>query len=208
MTSASTNPNANAGAILIRPLAGADVPAAAGLLRRGAEAFILHESAPQDAADFLAQHGEDGIRAALAAGMVYHAALVDGQLAGFIGIRERSHVYHLFVDERWQRRGIARRLWECARAAALAPGHLGAFTVNSSNHAVPLYEALGFVRSAPMQVARVRYNPMRLDAALTRAVGGVAEAGAVVPDASLAGAPLPHARAGLAASAAALVDPA
>jgi hypothetical protein len=27
---------------------------------------------------------------------------------------------------------------------------------------VPFYEALGFVRSAPMQVARVLYNPMRL----------------------------------------------
>ena len=40
------------------------------------------------------------------------------------------------------------------------------FTVNASNHAVPFYEALGFVRTAPMQVARVPYNPMRVDVVL------------------------------------------
>jgi hypothetical protein len=39
---------------------------------------------------------------------------------------------------------------------------VGAFTVNASNHAVPFYEALGFVRTAPVQVAQVLYNPMRL----------------------------------------------
>jgi hypothetical protein len=37
------------------------------------------------------------------------------------------------------------------------------FTVNASNHALPFYESLGFVRTAPMQVAAVPYNPMRLD---------------------------------------------
>jgi hypothetical protein len=40
--------------------------------------------------------------------------------------------------------------------------HSGVFTVNASNYAVPLYEALGFERTAPMQVSVVRYNPMRL----------------------------------------------
>jgi hypothetical protein len=38
----------------------------------------------------------------------------------------------------------------------------GEFTVNASNYAVALYEALGFERTAPMQVGIVRYNPMRL----------------------------------------------
>lgn len=199
--------------MLIRPIAPADIPPAAGLLRRVAEEFILHESAPADAAHFLSEQGEDGLRGFIAAGMVYHVAVVDGELAGFIGMRERSHVFHLFVDKRWQRRGIARRLWECARAAALAPGHPGVFTVNSSNHAVPLYESLGFVRSAPMQVARVRYNPMRLDPALVRTAADAAMSDAFVPDASMHDASMHDAsihdaRAGLDAPAAALVDPA
>jgi GNAT superfamily N-acetyltransferase len=89
-------------------------------------------------------------------------AEVDGELAGFIAIRERSHVYSLYVDKRWQRRGIARRLWETARDAALGTGHPGAFTVKASNYAMPFYASLGFVPTGPMQVGIVRYNPMRL----------------------------------------------
>lgn len=149
--------------MLIRALDAADIPAAAALLCRAAEEFVLHESTPQDAAAFLAEQGEAGLRSRVQAGYVYHVALVDGDLAGFVGVRGRSHVYSLYVDKRYHRRGIARRLWETARAAALdgAPDHPGVFTVNASNYAVPSYEALGFERTAPMQVAIVRYNPMR-----------------------------------------------
>lgn len=140
------------------------VPEAAALLRRAALDSILHECTPEDAAAFLAKHDETGLRGFIAAGYVYHAALVDAELAGFIGVRERSHVFHLFVDSRWQRRGIARRLWECGRDAALGPGHPGLFTVNASNFAVPFYAGLGFERTAPMQVDRgsLPYNPMAL----------------------------------------------
>ncbi|MGJ7918811.1 GNAT family N-acetyltransferase [Massilia sp. LXY-6] len=146
----------------IRSLVAADIPAAAALLRRAAEAFILHESTPADGAVFLTEQGEDGIRGFLDKGYVYHVAEVDGTLAGFIAVRERSHVYSLYVDSRFHRRGIARRLWETASRAAFGPGHPGAFTVNASNHAVPFYASLGFVPTAPTQVGIVRYNPMRL----------------------------------------------
>jgi GNAT superfamily N-acetyltransferase len=153
----------------IRLLEPADIPAAAGLLRRAAEACFLHESTPEDAAGFLAQHDAAGLRRNLDAGFVYHAAIVDGVLAGFIGVRGGTHVFHLFVDAAYQRRGIARALWEAGRAAALVPGHAGVFTVNSSNFAVPFYESLGFERTAPMQVDKVRYNPMRLSMPLVGA---------------------------------------
>ncbi|SDD13468.1 Ribosomal protein S18 acetylase RimI [Massilia sp. PDC64] len=153
----------------IRLLEPADIPAAAALLRRSAEAFFLHESAPEDATDFLAQHDAAGLRRNLDAGFVYHAAIVDGALAGFIGVRGGTHVFHLFVDAAFQRRGIARALWDVARAAALMPGHPGFFTVNASNFAVPFYESLGFERTAPMQVDKVRYNPMRLSVPLVGA---------------------------------------
>lgn len=148
--------------MLIRPLAPDDIPAAAALLRRAAEEFILHESTPAGGAVFLAEQGEEGMRSFLAKGYVYHVAEVDGTLAGFIAIRERSHLYSLYVDSRFHRRGVAHRLWETAKQAALGPGHPGAFTVNSSNHALPFYASLGFVPTAPTQVGIVRYNPMRL----------------------------------------------
>jgi ribosomal protein S18 acetylase RimI-like enzyme len=148
--------------MLIRSLAPDDIAAAAALLQRAAGEFILHESTPADRAVFLAEQGEQGIRGFLAKGHVYHVAEIDGTLAGFIALRERSHVYSLYVDSRFHRRGIARRLWETARRAAIGPGHPGVFTVNASNHALPFYASLGFVPTAPTQVGIVRYNPMRL----------------------------------------------
>jgi GNAT superfamily N-acetyltransferase len=153
----------------IRLLEPTDIPAAAALLRRAAETFFLHESAPEDAADFLAQHDAAGLRRNLDAGFVYHVAIVDGVLAGFVGVRGGTHVFHLFVDAAFQRRGIARALWDAARTAAFMPGHPGFFTVNSSNFAVPFYASLGFERTAPMQVDKVRYNPMRLSVPLVGA---------------------------------------
>jgi ribosomal protein S18 acetylase RimI-like enzyme len=148
--------------MLIRSLVPADIPAAAALLRRAAEEFILHESTPEDGATFLAAQGEEGIRGFLDQGFVYHVAEVEGALAGFIAIRERSHLYSLYVDKAFHRRGIARRLWDTARAAAIGPQHPGAFTVNASNHALPFYASLGFVPTAPMQAGVLPYNPMRL----------------------------------------------
>lgn len=155
--------------MLIRPLLDADVPAAAALLRASALAFVLRDSTHGDAAAFLARHDAEGLRGRLADGYAYHAAVLDdGRLAGFIGVRAGSHVYHLFVDAALQRRGVARGLWTAGRDAALAaagPAHPGIFTVNASNYAVPFYESIGFVRTGPTQVDQVHYNPMRLDPA-------------------------------------------
>jgi ribosomal protein S18 acetylase RimI-like enzyme len=151
--------------MLIRPLAAPDIPAVAALLRDLAREFIVHESSPEGASTFLAENGETGVRGFLARGHVYHVAVIEGQLAGFVAIRDRSHLFHLFVAKRWHRRGVARALWEAARDAAVAAGGDGSFTVNSSNFAVPLYEALGFVRVGPTQCAKgLYYNPMRLGA--------------------------------------------
>lgn len=151
----------------IRPLADTDiptlVPAIAALLRELALEFIVHESTPEGAATFLAENDQLGVRTYLAHGHVYHVALDGAELAGFVAIRDNSHLFHLFVGKRWQGRGLARRLWNVARAAAIARGGDGNFTVNSSNYAVPAYQAFGFVRVAPTQCVKGLYfNPMRL----------------------------------------------
>lgn len=149
--------------MLIRPLEDRDIAELARLLRVLAEEFIVHESTPEGAATFLRENDEGAIRAHIERGMVYHVARAGAELAGFIAMRERSHLFHLFVDRRWQRQGVARKLWTAAQARSLAGGPLAAFTVNSSNHAVPVYEAFGFVRTAPMQCLKGLYfNPMAL----------------------------------------------
>lgn len=151
----------------IRPLLATDIPvlapAIAALLRELAREFIVHEATPEGAATFLAENDEISVVKYLALGHVYHVALDEGRLAGFIAIRDNSHLFHLFVGRRWQRRGVARKLWNVARAAAIARGGNGNFTVNASNVGVPTYEAFGFVRVGPTQYVKGLYfNPMRL----------------------------------------------
>ena len=151
------------GNMQIMPIGDADIPAVARLLKELAKQFIVHESTPEGAATFLRENDETGLRGFIASGHVYHVAIVDGELAGFIAVRERKHLFHMFVGAKWQRRGIAGQLWAVARRSAMDAGGEGDFTVNSSNFAVPVYEAMGFVRTAPMQCVKGLYfNPMAL----------------------------------------------
>src|SRR5262245_50301752 len=73
----------------------------------------------------------------------YVLAYSDSRLAGFIAIRDGSHLFHLFVERSYQRQGIARRLWERALEELCAPSSNGTLTVNSSLFAVPVYQAFG-----------------------------------------------------------------
>ena len=132
-------------------------------MRSLSDEFIVHESADEAAAAFARENDADGIRSFVRAGMAYYVAEIAGQLAGFIAMRENKHVFHMFVDKRFHRQGIARALWVLARAHALEAGNPGVFTVNSSNYAVPVYEALGFTRTAVTQYLNgIYYNPMQL----------------------------------------------
>ena len=92
----------------------------------------------------------------------YLVAYSDCQLAGFIAIRDSSHLFHLFVERLYQRQGIARRLWDRALRELCVAGSNGAFTVNSSHSAVPVYEAFGFVPAGRIQsVHGISFLPMR-----------------------------------------------
>jgi GNAT superfamily N-acetyltransferase len=155
--------------MLIRPMEEADIPAAARLFRELALEFIVHDSSVEDASTFVRENDEEGIRGYVARGHVYHVAVEDGELVGFIAVRDGSHLFHLFVAKRWHGRGVARRLWDVAREAALAAGNQGAFTVNSSRYAQPVYASFGFVPTAPMQCVRgLRFVPMQLTLQDTR----------------------------------------
>jgi ribosomal protein S18 acetylase RimI-like enzyme len=147
----------------IRAIEAADINAVASLFRALAIEFIVHESPPEAACTFLRENDAEAIRAYIDKGYVYHVAVSGGEIAGFVAVRERSHLFHLFVAKAWQRRGLARRLWQQARRQAIEDGGDGRFTVNSSNYALPLYHALGFVRTASMQCNNGLYfNPMAL----------------------------------------------
>ena len=95
----------------------------------------------------------------------YLLAYSGSQLAGFIAIRDGSHLFHLFVERSHQRQGIARRLWDRALAKMCAPDSNGGFTVNSSLSAVPVYQAFGFTPAGSMQSMHgISFLPMRRQA--------------------------------------------
>ncbi len=99
-------------------------------------------------------------------GYMFIVACHGPDLAGVIALRDRSHLFHLFVAPEHQRCGIATRLWELARAAALAKGKIAVFTVNSTLSALPVYERFGFLRTGPVTEAHgIRFVPMRLQPA-------------------------------------------
>lgn len=117
---------------------------------RGAEAFFDSVSAAAEAAYIRSDRYE------------FILAEAGGELAGFIAMRDRTHLFHLFVAPRFQRRGLARELWRRAQKAAGPAGAQPEFTVNSSLPAVAVYERLGFVQSSPPeQRAGVVFVPMR-----------------------------------------------
>lgn len=86
-----------------------------------------------------------------------------GTMVGFIALRDVSHIFHLFVDRQHQGTGVARLLWEHARAQVLTAAKPGQFTVNSSLRAVGVYRTFGFEPTGDAVSAHgISFVPMRL----------------------------------------------
>jgi GNAT superfamily N-acetyltransferase len=150
--------------LTIRPIEPTDIEPVARLLSELASEFIVGESEVPAQRRFLVENNAEAIRGFIANQFRYHVAEIDGEIVGFVGVRENKHLYHLFVSKPLQGRGIGRRLWEAAKKDCEASGHRGAFTVNSSTHAMPLYERWGFKRDGSATTSNgITYNPMKLE---------------------------------------------
>jgi ribosomal protein S18 acetylase RimI-like enzyme len=154
--------------ISIRRAIAIDVAAIAQVIRISAQTHITPELSAEATAHFLQANNDAAISSFLQQGFVYFVAESRNsqghEIVGCVGMRHHSHLYHLFVADRWQGQGIARRLWQQAMDDAKQHGHHGSYTVNSSNNAVAVYQAFGFVRTAPMQQSNgVWFNPMQLN---------------------------------------------
>jgi len=136
----------------------------AALINPLAEKFILCDFAAAGRVRFLSDHTPAAIAERLRKGFRYRVAICEGELVGVVGVRDNAHLFHLFVAEAFQHRGLAHRLWEGIMVECLRAGNPGVFTVNSSRFAVPVYERFGFTGTGPEQnVGGVLFLPMRLD---------------------------------------------
>jgi len=124
---------------------------------------IIHEFTPDGADHLLASMSPDSIRKYIQSGYFYHVAEMDGRIIGVVGVKDNSHLYHLFVAEKFRRQGVARELWQVSMTSCLSRGNPGEFTVNSSRYALGVYKKLGFVaQSGPQEKNGVVFIPMKL----------------------------------------------
>jgi len=86
----------------------------------------------------------------------------DGErIVGVASLRAGCHVSLLFVDERYHKRGIGRKLVAALQQNYLADGCVQ-LTVNAAPYAVGFYEKLGFIKTDDMKTADgITYLPMR-----------------------------------------------
>lgn len=125
--------------------------------------YIAHELTSEGRETLMNSMVPAAIKKCIQSGFRYHVAEVENQIVGVVGVKDNSHLYHLFVAENYQRQGIALRLWKIACQACLDEGNPGEFTVNSSKYAEDIYKCLGFVVQSGLQDKNgVIYIPMKL----------------------------------------------
>lgn len=151
--------------LIIRPACEADSPDVAALIDSLATHLLTDPGAP-GAEAFIAS-----ISPAAISGYIrnpdyrYILGYIGETLVGAAAMRGNSHLYHLFVSARFQRRGIAKTLWTQLRDTAIEASNTGAFTVNSSVNAIAVYSRLGFVTVGEVQHKNgLQFQPMRLAA--------------------------------------------
>ena len=90
--------------------------------------------------------------------LTFYGAFCGDKLVGVIATRkEGSHIALFFVDGKYHRKGIGRRLFQTVLGKCSAD----TMTVNSSPYAVPVYHRLGFIDVDNEQVVNgIRFTPM------------------------------------------------
>lgn len=151
-----------AGTLALRRARSADAPAISALIQ-GLAAQFLVDPEGTDAERLLATVTPEAIAGYIRSPRyLYLAGLVSRQLAGVVAIRDRAHLFHLFVGRPFQRHGVGRALWQRASAETLAVAGGAAFTVNATLPAVAAYERLGFCADGPIvEQDGIAYVPMR-----------------------------------------------
>ncbi len=112
---------------------------------------VLPEQPSAGVEKLLAGISPHAIAGRIADGHRHHVAEAGVTLVGVIGMRDDSRVHLLFVDESFQRRGLARALWQVAMDACVAVANPEPITVNASAFSVAAYRRLGFVDLGPQQ---------------------------------------------------------
>jgi len=150
--------------MLIRPASLEDAEVLSHLVHRVVSYFTIHQDG-RGAEPFFSSITSTAMAERLQSPQFRYWIAVDIQqeIIGAVGIRDNSHLYHLFVDPQHHQRGYGTQLWMHVKAYALANGNPGVFTVNSSLFAEKMYRQFGFVATAEKQEMHgLAFIPMTL----------------------------------------------
>lgn len=87
----------------------------------------------------------------------HYIYIIDKKIVGFITIKEKNHLYHLFVDKAFHKKGIAKKLFESVKTNIDVTN----MKVNASLYSIAVYEALGFTKNSNQENYQgLDYQPM------------------------------------------------
>lgn len=131
------------------------------LVTRVFNSFVASQYAKEGVEEFLKFVKPDAMAARTKASDFVLVAETNDEIAGMVEMRDGEHICLLFVDERFQRQGIAAELLR--RALEICVGKT-AITVHSSPNAVEAYRHLGFQATGPEETKNgIRFVPMALN---------------------------------------------
>ena len=120
--------------------------------------FLLEEGSKALPEWFLQMIAVEAFVSRLQSPEFYHVVCeADSRLVGYISVKQRHQIYHLFVSDQYQHKGIARRLWSHVTERY----GTSRYVVRSSLYAIPMYKAFGFVETGEVQAKdSIRFQPM------------------------------------------------
>jgi N-acetylglutamate synthase-like GNAT family acetyltransferase len=148
--------------ITIRKATTSDSQRISELISRNAQS-LLQDDFENDGLDFfLNTVNHRAIKDYMEQGFPYLVAQSDKNIVGVIAMKDCSHMFHLFVDKAYHKKGIAKKLWQAIFDHSLKNGNSGVFTLNSTSYALPVYERWGFSTTDKEQSRHgIRYTPMK-----------------------------------------------
>ncbi|MBO9537868.1 GNAT family N-acetyltransferase [Herbaspirillum sp.] len=147
----------------IRPATAEDASAISALIGSLAHHFLVHADGSQADAFLMTLTAESIERKIASAELDYYVSVFESQMTGVISVRGGTHLFHLFVSEDFQRKGIAYALWTHVKNIYGWSSSEVPVTVNSTPIGVPFYEYVGFRQAGPRAEKNgVAYIPMQL----------------------------------------------
>lgn len=81
----------------------------------------------------------------------------ENKIVGFIAIKDKNRLFHLFVDSNYHKKGIAKALWHYIKKHY----DVSNMTVNASLYAIKTYESFGFkINDEQSEYLGLKYQPM------------------------------------------------